>query len=79
MDPQEPKLKFDLQRPSEVKGLQHQHQQQGAAGIQFDSVEAMLRADRANTVPPASLGARLDAALIEQPARKPWWRRLLGS
>jgi len=59
-----------VQAPESVESLQQ------SAEAQFETPEALLRHDRAQTGVPDSLAQRLaaHAASVPSPA-KPWWRR----
>jgi hypothetical protein len=49
------------------------------AGLDFDSVEALLRHDAARTPVPGQIAERLRQSVEEvETPRLPWWRRLLG-
>jgi hypothetical protein len=49
---------------------------QGRTGLEFESAEALLRHDRAQTVVPESLARRLAAEAENRPSTStPWWRR----
>jgi hypothetical protein len=64
-------------------GEQSQHglssHSEQSAGMEFGSVEAMLRHDALHTPVPPSIEHRLRESLGRGPApARPWWRRLLG-
>ncbi len=59
---------------------QGQHTSAHAAAAEFDSPEALLRHDAAQTPVPPELAARLCESLHDEPPTPPssCWRRLLG-
>ncbi len=81
-----------MEKPSRLRHLHEQSQDQTAeqaAGhhtaaatppaLEFDSPEALLRHDAAQTPAPPALADRLRDSLADEPApATPWWRRLLG-
>ncbi len=68
-----PKRLRQEHRQEEVLG-----QRQETRGLQFDSVEELLRHDRAQTSPPPEIPARLSASRAAQPPKPlAWWKRLL--
>ena len=69
-----------FQQPGqEHSGAQEQSAKE-TAGEEFDSPEALLRFDAAQTEVPADVARRLNETLRAepQPPRPPWWRRLMG-
>ena len=81
-----------MDKPSRLRHLHQQSQDQtaeqaagqqsasaGTPGLEFDSPEALLRHDAAETPAPPALAGRIRDSLAAEPApRAPWWRRLLG-
>ncbi|KAB2674982.1 MAG: hypothetical protein DVB31_01315 [Verrucomicrobia bacterium] len=65
------------------KQVEQTGQTQQTAGTQrreFAEAEEVIRADREQTQPPESLGARLAQSIAGEPAppSRPWWKRLFG-
>jgi hypothetical protein len=67
------------QRNQEAQQPLQRQQQQQETGLEFGSVEAMLRHDALNTPVPPSVGLRLreSASQLPMPSRA-WWRRWFG-
>lgn len=62
-------------RQQEQTETRQQTVQQG--GMEFNSVEEVLRHDAAQVSPPARLAKRLgDSIAAEGPPKRPWWKRL---
>ena len=55
------------------------HEQQTKPGVEFNSVEEMLRHDAAQTPVPPGIEHRLQESLERTPHSKSWWRRWFGS
>lgn len=51
--------------------------QQTQTGTEYAQVEELLRADRAQTQPPAELETRLKESVAREPPppARPWWKR----
>ncbi len=77
MDPNPPKLRLDQQRRA-TEHATSLHRSASQTGLQFASVEAMLRHDRSATEIPATLAQRLETSLAQLPPPRPWWKRWLG-
>ena len=61
------------------QAAEHQSASAASPGLEFESPEALLRHDAAETPAPPALADRLRNSLSDEPApRAPWWRRLLG-
>jgi hypothetical protein len=80
-----------MDKPPRLRHLHEQSQDQtaeqaaghqsaaSAPGLDFETPEALLRHDAAETPAPPALAERLRNSLSDEPApRAPWWRRLLG-
>jgi len=71
---------------NDPKRFRHQHRQEEQVeprhetrGVEFDSVEDILRHDRAQIAPPPDLAARLGASLgAQNPPAAPWWKKWLA-
>jgi hypothetical protein len=78
MEPEKPKMRLD-QRVTPAAGMDQMNlSAQRPAGVEFASVEDMLRQDRDATRVPEGIADRLDASVGQLPPPVPWWRRLLG-
>jgi len=55
------------------------HQQQTKPGVEFDSVEEMLRHDASHTPVPPGIESRLQESLTQtSTTATSWWRRIFG-
>ncbi len=67
-----PRLTHQTRQETEAT---HHHEARGE--LEFETVEALLRHDAAQTPLPPEIARRLEAELAATPpARAPWWRRL---
>jgi hypothetical protein len=55
------------------------HQEQTKPGVEFNSVEELLRHDASQTPVPPGIEHRLQESLERTPHSKSWWRRWFGS
>ena len=66
-------------RQSEIEQQQlSHHQAHQQSGLEFATVEEMLRHDALHTPVPPNIGHRLQESIGPAPPRS-WWRRLFGS
>ena len=71
------KLTSQENSQEQVMGQQQSHQQ---SGMEFASVDEMLRHDALHTPVPPAIASRLRESISQVPAPpKPWWRRMFGS
>jgi hypothetical protein len=68
--------KLTSQQSQQEQQLSHHEAQQ--AGLEFGTVDEMLRHDALHTPVPPSIAHRLQESIGPAPARS-WWRRLFGS
>jgi hypothetical protein len=67
------------QRTDEQQLAAAQQQTQQSAGHEFATPEEMIRHDALHTPLPPAIAQRLQASIGQlPPARRSWWRRLLG-
>ena len=77
MDP--PKKLTTRQQAQEQEQLTTAQNLQSERGLEFASVEAMLRHDALHTPVPPSVAFRLQESVAKEPPLPiPWWRRLFG-
>ena len=69
--------KLTSRQSEQEQQLSHQQAEQHA-GLEFPSVEEMLRHDARHTPVPPNIAHRLQESIGPVPER-PWWRRLFGS
>lgn len=66
------------QHQNELTTAQQQHLAQRQA-VEFATAEEMIRHDAAQSIPPASLAARLQQSIAREPKPpRSWWQRWLG-
>ena len=71
MNPEGPNLK-QTQRSETAQALVQEQK-----GVQFASVEEMLRHDANQNPPPGRLAEKLSDTMAREPrVEKPWWRRI---
>lgn len=78
MEPEKPRMRLDQRAASNTNLNRVGLSAQQSAGLEFDSVEDMLRHDRDATYVPDSVAARLNASIEQLPPPKPWWKRLFS-
>lgn len=69
-----------LQHQQQEKLVTQQQTEQKTAGVEFQSTEEALRADRAQTEVPEAVKTRLAESVSKEPRpgqTRSWWRRLL--
>jgi hypothetical protein len=74
-----PKKLTSRQQIEQQQESKTEQQTQTGAGIEFATVDDMLRHDALHTPVPPNIAKRLSESLAkEAPIAKPWWKRLFG-
>lgn len=77
MEPDKSKMRLN-QRVTPAASLEQvKFGAQQPAGMEFASVEDMLRQDRDATAVPDAVAERLEGSIGQLPPPVPWWKRLL--
>jgi hypothetical protein len=67
-----------FQQQEQQLAAEHKQQTEQSAATEFATVEKLLRHDALHTPVPPEVAHRLQDSVKKLPAKKPWWRRLVG-